>query len=134
ARQQFTSAAPQFAAAAGAFTARSAAAAAPVAAEDAATNLAWTARSRCSHAEMLLHLGKFAEARKAVEPLFTEPGQAESRDHKLALYQTGYASFALAQYHAAGKALASLAPFDDPLFGVHTRYLLARTHHISEER
>src|SRR5262249_4900622 len=57
-----------------------------------------------------------------------------SRDRRLALYQTGYASFALGEYIPAGKALAPLAPFDDPVFGVHARYLLARTHHLAEER
>src|SRR5208283_3121943 len=26
------------------------------------------------------------------------------------------------------------APFNDPVFGTHARYLLARTHHLAEER
>ncbi|MGE5194703.1 MAG: tetratricopeptide repeat protein, partial [Deltaproteobacteria bacterium] len=134
AKQKFAQAEPQFAAAVAAFAARAAAPPPAGATRDPAADLAWTARSRCSHAEMLLHLGKFAEARKAVEPLLADPAQAKSRDRKLAVYQTGYAGFALGEYPAAGKALASLAPFDAPVFGVHARYLLARTHHISEER
>jgi hypothetical protein len=134
ARQKFAQAEPQFAAAVTAFAVRAAAPAPPGSTQDPAADLAWTARSRCSHAEMLLHLGKYAEARKAVEPLLADPAQAKSRDRKLAVYQTGYARFALGEYQAAGKALATLAPFDDPVFGVHARYLLARTHHVSEER
>ncbi len=134
AKQKFALAEPQFAAAATAFAARLAVPPAPPAAPDTATDAAWLARSRCSHAEMLLHQGKFADARKAVEPVVSDPALAKSRDRKLALYQTGYASFALGEYVPAGKALAPLAPFDDPVFGVHARYLLARTHHLAEER
>jgi tetratricopeptide (TPR) repeat protein len=134
AKQKFAQAEPQFAAAVTAFAARAAAPPPAGGPSDPAADLAWTARSRCSHAEMLLHLGKFAEARKAVEPLLVDAAQSKSRDRKLAVYQTAYASFALGEFPAAGKALATLAPFDDPVFGVHARYLLARTHHISEER
>jgi len=134
AKQKFALAEPQFAAAATAFAARIATPPAPPAIVDLASDLAWLARSRCSHAEMLLHQGKFADARKAVEPVLTDPALAKSRDRKLALYQTAYASFALGEYLPAGKALATLAPFDDPVFGVHARYLLARTHHLLEER
>ena len=138
--QKFALAEPQFAAAGAAFAARAAAppvtAAAPPSggAQNREGDLAWEARSRCSQAEMLLHLGKFAEARKVVEPLVAQGAQAVGPDRKLALYQTGYASFALGEYLLAGRALAGLAPFDDPVSGVHARYLLARTHHALEER
>lgn len=133
ARQRFAQAEPQFAAALGAFTARAAAAPASAAAE-LPPDLEWACRSRCSQAEMLLQLGKFAEARKAVEPLLTDPALAKSRDHKLALYQTGYANFALGDHLAAGRSLVLLAPFEDTVFGIHARYLLARVHQLSEER
>lgn len=135
AKQKFALAEPQFAAAVVAFNARAAAAPAPAAgAQELPVDLAWVSRSRASQAEMLLHLGKFADARKTIEPILIDPALAKSADRKLALYQTGFASFALGEYPAAGRALTALAPFDDPLLGVHARYLLARTHHVLEER
>src|SRR5262245_46761174 len=56
AKQKFALAEPQFAAATTAFAARIANPPAPPAAPDLASDVAWLARSRCSHAEMLLHL------------------------------------------------------------------------------
>jgi TolA-binding protein len=132
AKQRFAQAEPQFAAAATAFTARAAASLSQTGPEMPA-DIQWGSRARATQAEMLLHLEKFAEARKAVEPLLTDPALAKSRDHKLALYQTGYASFALGDHAGAGRSLVLLAPFDDPLFGVHARYLLARVRQLSEE-
>jgi len=132
AKQRFAQAEPQFGAATTAFIARAAASLSQTGPEMPA-DIQWGCRARASQAEMLLHLGKFAEARKAVEPLLTDPALAQSRDHKLALYQTGYASFALGDHAAAGRSLVLLAPFDDPVFGVHARYLLARVRQLSEE-
>src|SRR5262249_2082045 len=80
AKQKFAQAEPQFAAAVTAFAARAAAPPPAGTTADRPADHAWTARSRCSHAEMLLHLGKFADARKAVEPLLADPAQAKSRD------------------------------------------------------
>src|SRR5439155_8363673 len=35
---------------------------------------------------------------------------------------------------AAEKTLSMLSPFGDPVFGPHARYLLARAHHLADER
>lgn len=133
ANQRFTQAEPQFAAAATAFASR---VKTPPAATDKSlpADLEWAARAKCDQAEMLLQLGKFAEALKAVEPLVGDPIQKKSRYHRLARYNAGYAQFSLKDYPAAVRTLAPLAPFDDPAFGVHTQYLLGRTHHLAEER
>src|SRR5262249_27663668 len=50
------------------------------------------------------------------------------------LYCHGVASFALHDYLAAGRSLNRLTPFADPVYGLHARYLLARIHHLSDER
>ncbi|MBI5758407.1 MAG: tetratricopeptide repeat protein [Planctomycetales bacterium] len=94
----------------------------------------WVARARCDHAESLLQVAKFKEARDAVTPFEADPVLIRSRYRGLGLYLHGHASFGLKEYPAAGKILSQLAPFNDPVFGVHARYLLARTHHLSEER
>jgi tetratricopeptide (TPR) repeat protein len=94
----------------------------------------WIARARCDHAESLLQVGKFKEARDAVTPFEADPVLIRSRYRGLGLYLHGHASFGLKEYGPAVKTLAQLAPFDDPLFGVHARYLLARTHHLNDER
>jgi TolA-binding protein len=94
----------------------------------------WLARSRCDQADMLLRIGKAKEARDAVTPLVQELQFAKSRYRSLALYHHGFASFLLGDRMAAGKSLNSLAPFTDPEFATHARYLLARTHHQTGER
>jgi len=102
----------------------------PVAVPD---KLEWVVRARCDQCEMLLQVGRYKEAADLARPLTTDSGVAKSRYRPLALYYLGYASFALKDYAAAGRALSQLAPFKDE-FGVHARYLLARTHHLSDER
>ena len=59
---------------------------------------------------------------------------AKSRYHGLGLYYHGFASFQLKDDLAAGRSLSQLAPFTDPVFGAHARYLLARVHHNDGER
>src|SRR5205823_14507524 len=44
------------------------------------------------------------------------------------------ASFQMKDNNAAGRSLSQLAPFADPAFGTHARYLLARVHHQEGER
>jgi len=103
---------------------------APVAAPDPAE---WAARARCDQCEMLIQAGRLKEAADLARPLTADSAAAKSRYRPLALYYLGYTSFALKDYAAAGRALSQLAPFKDE-FGVHARYLLARTHHLSDER
>lgn len=93
----------------------------------------WAARARCDQAEMLLQLGKPKEAAEAVALFTADPLWSKSRFRPQALYYQGQASFLLKDYNAAGRALGQLAPFNDPVFGIHVQYLLARTHHLSDE-
>jgi TolA-binding protein len=94
----------------------------------------WAARARCDLAELLLRLGRPKEALEASAPLVADGVLKRSRYSKLAHYYYGYAAFDLKDYTTAARTLAQLAPFDDPTIGVHTRYLLARTHHLAEDR
>lgn len=128
---RFDQAAQKFSAAVVAFAARLNAAAP---ASDAPVYHDWLARSGCDLAEMLLQQGKFEDARKAADRVLTEPATKAGRYQRLAAYYSGYASFSLKDYVAAGRTLGPLSPFGDPVFGVHVRYLLARTHHLAGER
>src|SRR5687768_2816312 len=51
----------------------------------------------------------------------------------IALYEQGCTAFRSGNYDAAGRAFAQLAPFDQPRFGAHARYLLSRCHHFAGE-
>lgn len=132
ARQRFEQAASFFAQAAQAFEAR--AKSYPPNESKAAEDWDWLARSRCDQAEMLLRIGKPKEAQAAVEPLLGDPNSSKSRYLSLALYHHGHAAFLQKDYAAAMRSLSRLAPFNDPVLGSHVRYLLARTHHLAEER
>ena len=132
ATQRFTEAAPQFAAAADAFSAQvkplpATAPAKPPAEAD------WAARARCDQCDMALRTGKFAEAEPLARSVLDHKVLAKGSYRELALYQLGYACFAQKKYLEAGRALSQLAPFAQE-FGVHARYLLARTHHLANER
>ncbi len=132
AQQRFDEAARQFAAAIDAYTAK-----APQVAKDARElplEWEWVARARCDHAEMLLRLLKTKEARAASTPFLGDPVLTRSRYRDLGRYYHGFACFLLKDHPAAEKTLSMLAPFADPVFGPHARYLLARTHHLADER
>jgi TolA-binding protein len=131
AKQRFDEAAQQFAAALAAFQARVKEPAAN--AKDLPLELEWAARSRCDQAEMQLRTLKVKEAQATAAPFLKEP-LTRSRYHGLGIYYHGFASFLLNDHLTAGKSLNLLAPFDDPVFGTHARYLLARIHHLDGER
>src|SRR6185369_4499212 len=80
----------------------------------------WAARSRCDHAEMLLRTDKIAECRDLTKPFVEDKALAPSRYRHQGLYLHGYAQFLLKDYVSAGKALAELAPFNDPVVGIHS--------------
>jgi tetratricopeptide (TPR) repeat protein len=132
--ERFGQAVPQFTQAAVIFTERAKKPVDPNQPGTQASDAEWAARCRCDEAEMQLQNGKFAEAKAAAELVLTDPILAKSRYERLARYYSGYASFSLKDYLATGKTLGPLAPFGDPAFGNHTRYLLGRTHHLSDER
>ena len=83
---------------------------------------------------MLLRTDKLAECRDLTKPLVEDKTLAANRYRPQALYLNGYAHFLLKDYPSAGRSLAQLAPFADPVVGHHTRYLLARSHHLASER
>jgi TolA-binding protein len=97
-------------------------------------DLEWAARCRCDQAELLLRLSKAKEALDLVTPFQADAVWKLSRYRSLGLYYLGFASFELRDYAAAARSLSQLAPFQDPTTGAHARYLLARTHHLSDDR
>ena len=127
ARGRFEEATKQFTAAIAAFTARVKPPDAD--AKELPIDLEWAARARCDLAEMQLRLLNPKIAREAVAVFTDDKLLAKSRYHGLGLYYHGFASFQLNDDLAAGKSITQLAPFTDPVYGPHARYLLARVYH-----
>jgi TolA-binding protein len=132
ANQRFEEAARQFAAAGDAYAAK--APEVPAGAARLPLDWEWAARARCDQAEMQLRLLKAKEARATAAPFLRDPILTKSRYRELGRYYVGFASFLLKDYAKAEATLSMLAPFSDPSFGTHARYLLARTHHLADER
>lgn len=131
--QQFTPAVTHFANAAAAFVARSKALGAMKPAE-AAADLEWANRATADQAEMLLQLDKPKEAFDLLTPRLASPELTNSRFRPTTLYFHGHAAYLLKDYPAAVQSLSQLAPFENRVFGAHAQYLLARTHHLAEDR
>ncbi|MFB3891472.1 MAG: tetratricopeptide repeat protein [Phycisphaerae bacterium] len=93
----------------------------------------WLALARCDQCEMLLNMGKYKEAQDLAAALLADAANAQSAYRPLMLYHLGYAAFGQKDYQAAGKALSQLAPFAQE-FGVHARYLLARSLQLGGDR
>jgi TolA-binding protein len=100
----------------------------------ATANPEWAARARCDQAEMFLRANKSKEALAATEPFLKDAGLAKSRYRLQGVYHHGHAAFQLQDHVTAGRSLSQIAPFTDPVFGGHARYLLGRVHHLSDER
>lgn len=130
ANQRFDEATKLFTAATAAFAAR--VKDVPPDAKELPVDLEWSARARCDQAEMQLRLLKTKEAVATTEPFVKGP-LTKSRYRGLGLYYHGFASFLLGDAKSATQSLSQLAPFNDPIFGGHARYLLGRTHHQAEE-
>ena len=94
----------------------------------------WVARARCDLAEMQLRVGKLKEAQAGTTPFVADPLWSLSQYRNLGRYFHGYASVLLKDNAPAQRTLTLLAPFDDPVFGNHARYLLARTYHLGDDR
>lgn len=122
AQQRFDEAGKHFAAAAAAFAAQL------------PGEVDWAACARCDQAEMQVRTGKAKEAQATAAPFLQDAALAKSRYRPLGLYYHGHASFLLKEYLIAGRSLSVLAPFEDSVFGTHARYLLARVHHLTDER
>jgi TolA-binding protein len=100
---------------------------------DPAADYEWLALAQADHRDMLLRTGKFKEAADSASAFLADPSMAKSRYRDLALYQQGYATFAIGDNLEAGRALSQLAPFQQEFSG-HARYLLGRSHHMAGER
>ena len=94
----------------------------------------WATRALCERAEMLLRLNKPKDAAPLLATFLAGPLATKSKYRTFATYLHGQASFLLQDYQTAGKSLSQLAPFDDAVYGLHAQYLLARVHHLSDER
>lgn len=132
ANQRFEEAAKQFFAASTAFSIR--VKDPKVDAKELPPDLEWSARARCDQAEMQLRTQKAKEAQTTAAVFIKEPLMVKSRYRGLGLYYHGFASCLLHDHLTAGRSLSMLTPFNDPVFGTHARYLLARTHHLAQER
>ena len=94
----------------------------------------WVARVRCDQAEAQIRLNKLPEAAALLDAFEKEPTLARSKYRPLSRYLAGYLAYAKRDFLSAGKQLSLLAPFGDPVFSLHARYLLARVHHQAGER
>ena len=132
ARSRFEEAAKYFANAIPAFTAR--AKAPDPEAKKLPIDLEWAARARCDLAEMQLRTLKPKEAQATAAPFAMDKSLARSQYRGLGLYYHGFASFLLKDNLAAGRSLSLLTPFQDKVYGTHARYMVARIHHLDNER
>lgn len=96
--------------------------------------LEWAARAICDKAEMFLRQSKAKEALEASTVFLAKGPYAFAKCRDQGRYQYGFAAFLMQDYAKAQQSLGTLTPFGDPTFGPHARYLLARTHHLAEER
>jgi TolA-binding protein len=123
ANQQFDAAAKHFEAAVKVFTAK--AKKPDPKAKELSDELEWAALARCDQAEMLVRLLKAKEAQAAAAPFLKDDVLVKSRYRRLGLYYHGLACVRLKEYPVAAGSLRQLAPFTNPVHGVHARYLLA---------
>lgn len=93
----------------------------------------WIARARCDQADALLRAGRAKDVEAVLRPVIDDAGPAKAQYRPIALYHLGHARFEQKEYTTAGRALSQLAPFDQE-FGPHARFLLARIHHLQDER
>lgn len=90
----------------------------------------WATRARLDQIEMLLRLAKTKDAMTAVDKLLVDAALKRSKYLKLTQYYQGYGQYASGEWLTAAKTLSQLAPFDDPAYGTHARYMLGRSHHL----
>jgi TolA-binding protein len=107
---------------------------APADAKELPIDLEWAARARCEQAEMFLRLQKPKEAQAVTVGFVKDPVLSKTKVNNQGRYFYAFASFLLKEYDLAQQTLTTLAPFSDLHWGNHARYLLARTHHLADER
>ncbi|HEX7901742.1 MAG TPA: tetratricopeptide repeat protein [Planctomycetota bacterium] len=87
-------------------------------------------KAPCDQAAAHLAAGKAKDALAVLQPLLkTAAGPSKDRFH----YYLGLAAFGENNDLLAGRALSRLAPFENPLYAAHARYLLGRVHHRAGE-
>ncbi|MBL7220103.1 MAG: tetratricopeptide repeat protein [Phycisphaerae bacterium] len=131
ARQYREEAARAFASAVDAFIARSGKTPAP-AAPAIHPDLIWAGQARSDQADILLRLKQYKQA-IVLSKVTLNDKSVSAKFGDRALYNMGYAHFAMKDYLAAGRTLSKLSPFKQS-FGPHARYLLARSHHLSGDK
>lgn len=87
----------------------------------------------CDQAAPLLAAAKAKEAAGLLAPHEKAAAATKSPSRDRFFYYLGCAAFAEGNDLLAGRSLAALAPFENPLYGAHTRYLLGRLHHRAGE-
>jgi TolA-binding protein len=90
-------------------------------------------RCRCDQADAEIRAGRAREARGTVEPFVKDEAYLSNTHRPLGLYYHGLACFLEHDLKAAGRSLNQLAPFADPAFGGHARYLVGRVLHLQGE-
>ena len=93
----------------------------------------WAGRCRCDQAEMELRANRIKEAKATCEPFTKDPAYAKNKYRSLGLYYHGVACFVDRDFAMAGRSLNQIAPFTDPAFGNHARYLVGRVLHLNGE-
>lgn len=86
----------------------------------------------CDAAAAHLAAGRAKEAVALLEPL-ARAAAANAPGGDRLFYTLGCAAFAAGNDLLAGRSLARLAPFEQPLYAAHARYLLGRVHHRAGE-
>jgi cellulose synthase operon protein C len=87
-------------------------------------------KAPCDQAAAHLAADKAKEALALLQPLLkTAAGPSRDRFH----YYLGLAAFGADNDILAGRALSRLAPFENPLYSAHARYVLGRVHHRAGE-
>ncbi len=90
-------------------------------------------KAACDQAAAHLAAAKPKEALAVLEPLARDAAAGGSPERFRFFYYLGCAAFAAENDLVAGRALARLAPFEQPLYAAHARYLLGRLHHRAGE-
>ncbi len=95
--------------------------------------VALAARAKCDMCDAMLRMGNFDQAKNLANEVLANPKLSRTPSCEVAAYQLGYAQFGLGDYREAGRTLSKLAPFEQE-FGLHARFLLARSHQLAGER
>jgi hypothetical protein len=84
------------------------------------------ARAKIEKADALIRAGWFKEAAESVKPFAADPLWSKSKNRAAGLLNYGLTQFEQKDFAGAFTTLAQLAPFDQPIIGMHARYLLGR--------